>query len=78
MLPLGNVGHGCPDRLVGFQGKNFLIEVKNREREKTQSIAQRKNKMRTPDQEKFYLSWQGQIETAYTSEDALRIIGAIK
>lgn len=26
---LSKVGKGCPDLLVGFRGKNYLIEVKN-------------------------------------------------
>lgn len=76
VLPLGDVGKGCPDRLVGFRGKNYLIETKNREREKTQSIAQRENLMRTPDQTRFHAEWHGQVAVAYTPEDAMQIIGA--
>lgn len=25
---LSSVGHGCPDLLVGYKGKNYLLEVK--------------------------------------------------
>lgn len=79
VVSLGAVGGGCPDRLVGYKGQTFLIETKNREREKSQSIASRANLMRTPDQTKFHAAWQGQpVAIAYSPDDALRIIGAIK
>lgn len=76
VVSLGNIGKGCGDILVGFRGTNFLIETKNRASENKYSIKQRENGMRTPDQTKFHAEWQGQIDTAYTIEDALRIIGA--
>lgn len=77
VVSLGNVGRGCPDRLVGFANETYLIETKNRAREKSQSIAARANMMRTPDQVKFHESWRGRpIIVAYTPDEALRAIGA--
>lgn len=29
VLDLSQVGAGCPDLLVGFRSRNFLVEVKN-------------------------------------------------
>jgi hypothetical protein len=78
VVALGNVGKGCPDRLVGYRGETYLIEIKNRDREKSQSIAQRVNQMKTPDQVKFHATWRGKpIIVAYTSDEALKAIGAI-
>lgn len=77
VVSLGDVGRGCPDRLVGFKGETYLIETKNRAREKSQSIASRANMMRTPDQTKFHATWRGRpIIVAYTSDEALKAIGA--
>ena len=28
VLHLHSIGHGCPDLLVGYQGRNLLVEVK--------------------------------------------------
>lgn len=75
VVVMGNVSKGCGDRLVGFRGVNYLIETKNRATEKHHSIASRENMMRTPAQTKFHLEWEGQIEVAYTPEEALKIIG---
>lgn len=75
----GDVGKGFPDRVIGFRGQTFLLETKNRDREKTQSIASRANFMRTPAQDKFHAEWTGSpIIIAYTPDEALRGIGAIK
>jgi Holliday junction resolvase len=77
VVSLGDVGHGCPDRLVGYKGETYLIETKNRAREKSQSVAARANMMRTPDQTKFHESWRGRpVIVAYTPDEALRAIGA--
>lgn len=75
VVPLGNVGKGVPDRLVGFRGATYLIEIKNL---KTHA---RKAKnggdgLHTPDQEKFIQLWRGSpVFTVYNAEDALKVIG---
>lgn len=79
VVSLGDVGRGCPDRLVGFNGETYLIETKNRAREKSQSVAARANMMRTPDQTKFHEQWRGRaVIVAYTADEALRAIGALR
>lgn len=78
VVPLGDVGKGCPDRLVGFRQKMFLIEAKSKSSQTHVSIAHRENHMLTPAQIKFHAEWQGPpIIIAYTPEEALRAIGAI-
>jgi hypothetical protein len=47
VLNLSAVGHGCPDLLVGKDGKNFLLEIKS------------KNGTLTPAQIEFHKNWKG-------------------
>lgn len=76
VLVLGNVGKGCPDRLVGFRGVNYLMETKNPASSKKYSIAARANLMRTPDQTKFHNEWRGgRVITVFTPGEALVAIG---
>ena len=61
---LHTVGKGCPDLVVGFRGKTFLVEVK---------LPNGKlNKM----QREFHAAWNGHpIEIARNLEDMPRILG---
>lgn len=68
---LSTIGKGCPDILVGFRGNNFLLEIKNPE----QAMSARKL---TPDEEKFFETWEGQKAIIETIDQALKAIGAIK
>jgi hypothetical protein len=61
------VGQGCPDILVGFNGKNFLIEIKNPDKPKG-------DQKLTPDQVKWHKFWTGQKAIAHTLDEALQII----
>lgn len=63
---LSRVGFGCPDLLVSFCGKNFLMEVKN---PKTGRF--------TEDQKEFYEKWKAPISVVFSKDDALEAIGAI-
>ena len=60
---LAAVGHGVPDLLVGYQGKNILIEIKDGN--KTPS----KRKL-TDDQVKWHESWNGGAVVVVDSVDA--------
>ncbi len=67
-------GMGCSvkqthdfDLVVGYQGLNLLIEVKD----PAKSPSARKL---TPDQVKFKGEWRGQYDVAYTPEDAIHIV----
>jgi hypothetical protein len=62
---LAAVGRGCPDLLVAYRGRNFLLEVK-----------QLKGKM-TPDQKRWFVSWRGDVALVRSAHDALVVIGAI-
>lgn len=53
------------DLLVGYHGINKLIEVKD------------KGGSLTDDQVKFRAEWEGQYTVVWTSDDALRELGAM-
>lgn len=78
VVPLGDVGRGCPDRLVGYRGETYLIETKNKTQQGKYSEAQRANHMRTDAQTVFHQAWRGgPLIVAYTPDEALKAIGAI-
>ena len=66
---LAAVGKGVPDLLVGYQGRNFLMEVK-RLRGKLNPTAKL-----TADQEKFFREWNGRVYVVTSPEQALEILG---
>lgn len=63
------VGKGCPDLLVGWRGRNFLLEVKN---EDDPPSAQRLNKT----QEAWHGSWAGHVCVVRSPDEALAVLAA--
>lgn len=61
--PLHTIGQGCPDLLVGFRGRNFLLELK----------AGRKSTL-TSDQEKWFDKWHGDVFVVRDAHEAMRVI----
>lgn len=59
---LHTIGRGCPDLLVGWQGKNILMEVKDGKADLT------------PDEQKWRAGWRGQFFIVRSVEDALYIL----
>ena len=59
---LHTVGGGCPDIVVGHDGKNYLFEIKSRGGKLTQ------------DEAIFFEVWHGQVNVIYSVEDALAIM----
>lgn len=60
----GDVGDGFPDLVVGFQGKNFLFEVKNPAKPKGDQKLK-------PAEKVFHDSWRGQVKVVHTAIQAL-------
>jgi hypothetical protein len=54
VLHLHQIGQGCPDILVGYQGSNYLVEIKDG----AKSPSHRKL---TDDQKTFHSKWNGQV-----------------
>ena len=53
------VGKGCPDIVVGFKGKNLLLEIKDGDK-----------KVLTPDQVNWHKLWKGQVNVVTSIDDA--------
>lgn len=68
VVPLHAVGGGVPDLLVGFQGRNVLLEVKDGRKPPS------KRKL-TDDQVEFHDGWRGQVAVVANVKDALEAIG---
>ena len=68
--PLHAVGEGCPDLLVGKDGKNWLIEVKDGNKPPS---AQKL----TPQQEIWHRDWRGHRVVVNSPEAALGAIGLL-
>jgi Holliday junction resolvase len=65
------IGRGFPDIVVGANNRNYLFEIKDEE--KTAS-----RKKLTPDEEKFFQTWSGQVSIIENTDDALLIIKSNK
>ena len=61
--PLHAVGQGCPDLLIGWRGKNILIEVKDGSKSPSRQQL-------TEDQEQWHRTWCGQVCTINSVENA--------
>ena len=61
VLSLAQIGKGCPDLLVAFRGKNYLVEVKNGDRYWSM----------TQDQREFHTAWMAPIAVLDSVEAAI-------
>ncbi len=62
--PIHTLGKGAPDLLVGFRGKNFLLEIKAGSK-----------KDLTPDEKEWHSKWAGSVHRVDSVEEALILIG---
>ena len=67
---LADIGKGCPDILFGINNNNYLIEIKDGSKFKSQQKL-------TNDQEKWHYYWQGQVEVISSVEEALQFVSDI-
>ena len=67
---LAAVGNGCPDLLVGYRNRLFLLEIKDG---KKPPSAQKL----TPDQVEWHRVWAGHVVVVNSVDGALRAIGAV-
>lgn len=61
------MGKGFPDLVIGFRGKNFLIELKDGAKSKSR-------KELTDDERRFFITWKGQIEICENLDEILKVI----
>lgn len=62
---LHQVGHGCPDILVGYRSENYLLEIK------------RPGELLTAREYCWRSNWRGVMHVVHSPEEALRAIGAL-
>ncbi len=65
---LHTIGQGCPDICVGWNGKNFLFEIKDSEKPPSQ------RKLTGPESA-WHKAWKGQVCIVTSAQDALWEIG---
>lgn len=65
--PLHAVGQGCPDLLVGWRGRNALIEVKDWQ-------ARPSDKTLTPAQIEWHGGWKGQVAVVENVDAAIAVM----
>ena len=63
-----SLGKGFPDLVVGWQGRNYLLEVKDG------TLPPSRTRL-TPDEQKWHDSWRGHVVTIYSADDALEVLG---
>lgn len=68
VVSTASMADGFPDLVVGYEGANYLIEVKDGGKPPS------KQKL-TADQVEFFASWQGSAQVARNVEEALAVIG---
>lgn len=61
------------DLLVGYRGLNWLFEVKEAEAKPSASLRTQKGKL-TPNQERFFRTWRGQVAQIHNAQEALEIM----
>ena len=65
VIVLSQVGGGCPDLLVGFRGKEYLIEVKA------------KNADLSDSQKEFFDNWQGRPYVVRSVDEVLELLNCV-
>jgi hypothetical protein len=66
--PLHAVGAGCPDLMVGYQGKTYALEVKD-------GLAPPSERKLTAAQVVWHRDWRGHVSVVTSVKDALEAIG---
>ena len=64
------VGKGFPDIVIGYKGLNYLVEIKDGKKSKSQ-------KKLTDDEISFHELWKGQIIVAENINDIMRMLKII-
>jgi hypothetical protein len=65
--PLHSVGKGCPDLLIGYGGKNLLLEIKDGNK----PACARKL---TSDQVVWHQAWKGSVIVVCSVEEAINAV----
>ena len=66
---LASVGRGCPDLLVGYQGRNFVFELKDGSKPPSARAL-------TEPEAQWQAAWRGDVRTVKTAAEALNYMAA--
>ena len=64
---LASTGKGCPDLLVGFRGVNWLLEIKDGQKVKSE-------RKLTDDQVVWHQTWRGKVYIVESVDQALNLL----
>lgn len=68
---LASVGHGCPDLLIGFRGKNFLIEVKDGKKSPS-------HRALTIPEKAWHETWNGNVKIIKSVDEMVILLNSVK
>lgn len=71
VLDTAQLGNGAPDILIGYQGHNVAIEIKDGSKPPSKRAL-------TIDEQEFHADWNGWIEIVYSVDDVVRIVNQIR
>ena len=64
---LAAIGSGCPDLLVGYRGRNYLLEVKDGAKVPSARLLTRA-------EIEWHIAWPGQVAVVESAEQAVAIV----
>jgi hypothetical protein len=70
VLSLADLGDGAPDILVGFRGKNILMEIKD-------GMQPPSKRQLTEDEKVFHSTWGGSVLIVESVQAALKFLNSI-
>lgn len=65
---LHTIGKGCPDLLVGYRGKNYVLELKDGKLPPS-------GRKLTDDEKRWHEDWRGEVHVVSNVREALEVIG---
>lgn len=68
VIHLHQLGKGIPDILVGFNGRNYLVELKDGSKPPSK-------RQLTHDEKQFFSRWQGEVAVVCSPEEAIAVVG---
>lgn len=68
---LSKVGEGCPDLLVGYHKRNFLLEIKDGAKPPS-------DRKLTPEQDFWHAMWAGQVHVVKNVDEALLLVASVE
>ena len=68
VTPTHMVGSGFVDIVVGHEGRNYLVEIKDGAKQPSQ-------RKLTPDEQEYHANWKGTLHIVETIDDCAGVLG---